>query len=105
MLAVELLRKNERMPDSLAFFAADVLEGKRKRPTKRGPDKYSKWERDYRLYRTIQEIVKAFGLAHYTNNELSEKMTAAEIVSQATGIKTAALITIYKRFHRDLGGK
>lgn len=102
-LAIDSLYRNERLPDWLAIFAADVLSGKKKRPTKRGVDKYSNWERDYKLWRATQEVAKAFGLQHYTNNELSEPTTAAEIVCQAAGCKVDVVITAYKKFTRNMG--
>jgi hypothetical protein len=40
LLAASFLRDAGRMPEWLATFAADVLEGKRKRPTRRGTDNY-----------------------------------------------------------------
>ncbi|MFZ5620355.1 MAG: hypothetical protein ACOY5W_04960 [Pseudomonadota bacterium] len=67
-VAAKLLRTNERLPAELATFAADKLEGKRKRPTKRGSDKYDNWERDYKYWRAIQEVAKAFNLPRYSNN-------------------------------------
>jgi len=93
------------LPQFLASFAADVLLGKRKRPTKRGPDKYLNFGRDYKLWRATQEVAKAFGLPHYTNNELSDKTTAAEIVSRATGCKPDVVITAYKKFGHSCGAK
>jgi hypothetical protein len=122
MLAADGLSRNERLPEWLAAFAADVLSGKRKRPTKRGPDKYGNWERDYKLWRATQEVAKAFGLQRYSNNELSKKTTAAEIlssagacsdtnelskkttaaeiVSRAAGCEADVVITAYKKFNK-----
>jgi len=93
------------MPIWLANFAADVLEGKRTRPSKRGPDKDKYWERDYSLYRATREVGRVFKLPHYTNNELSEKITAAEIVSQAFGCKTDVVIRAYRKFRVPAGDK
>ncbi|MBI5461957.1 MAG: hypothetical protein HY941_07205 [Gammaproteobacteria bacterium] len=104
-VAAKLLRKNERLPPELATFAADVLEGKTKRPTKRGSDKYDNWERDYKYWMATQEVAKAFDLPHYSNNELSGKTTAAHIVSQAAGCKIHEVITAYKKFNRSMGVK
>jgi hypothetical protein len=105
MLAADGLSRNERLPDWLAAFAADVLSGKRKRPTKRGPDEYGNWERDYKLWRATQEVAKAFGLQHYSNNELSTQTTAAEIVSRAADCKADVVITAYKKFSRIMGAE
>ncbi|MFZ5620867.1 MAG: hypothetical protein ACOY5W_07585, partial [Pseudomonadota bacterium] len=40
-----------------------------------------------------------------SNNELSGKTTAAEIVSQAAGCKLYEVITAYKEFNRRMGVK
>ena len=103
MIAAGLMRENERLPDWLATFAADVLEGKRKRPTKRGADKYKNWPRDYSLWRAVDEVASKFNLPKYTNNELSRKPTAADIVAEAARLKVGAVITAYKSFSK--GGK
>lgn len=101
--AADILSRNERMPEWLAAFAADVLLGKRKRPTKRGPQEFGNWERDYKLWRATQEVAKAFGLPHYSNNELSKQITAAEIVSRAEGCSLDVVITAYKKYARKWG--
>ena len=105
MLAADGLSRNERLPEWLAAFAADVLSGKRKRPTKRGPDEYGNWERDYKLWRATQEVAKAFDLQHYSNNELSAQTTAAEIVCRAAGCNADVVITAYKKFTRIMGAE
>lgn len=98
--ASDMLRDNGRLPGWLASFAADVLEGKRKRPTKRGADKYKNWQRDYALCRTVHEVAKKFDLPMYNNNELSNKTTAAETVSVAVDFKLDVVITACKKFKR-----
>ena len=103
MIAAGLMRENERLPDWLASFAADVLEGKRKRPTKRGADKYKNWPRDYSLWRAVDEVASKFNLPKYTNNELSRKPTAAGIVAEAARLNVDVVITAYKSFSK--GGK
>lgn len=101
--AADALSRNERMPEWLAKFAADVLLGKRKRPTKRGPQEFGNWERDYKMWRATQEVAKAFGLQHYSNNELSKQMTAAELVSRAEGCSLDVVVTAYKKCARKWG--
>jgi hypothetical protein len=103
MLAAGLMRENERLPDWLASFAADVLAGKQKRPTKRGADKYKNWQRDYSLWRAVDNVANNFDLPKYTNNELSNKTTSATIVAKAAGLNVDVVITAYKRFNQ--GGK
>lgn len=100
MLAAGLMRENERLPDWLASFAADVLEGRRKRPTKRGADRYKNWRRDYSLWRAVDEVACKFQLPRYTNDELSSKPTAAGIVAEAAGLNVDVVITAYKVFSR-----
>lgn len=103
MLAAGMMRENEMLPDWLASFAADVLEGKRKRPTRRGADKYKNWRRDYSLWRAVNEVAGKFSLPKYTNNELSENPTAAGIVAEGAGLNVDVVITAYKTFNK--GGK
>jgi len=96
-LAAGFQRSKYRVPDFLAAFAADVLEGKRKRPTKRGADPYAKYRRNYALFEATEAVAKEFDLPCYSNNELSEKTTAAEIVSMAEHCTTDIVVTAYKK--------
>lgn len=84
-LSVDILRSGDRMPIFYASFAADVLEGKRVRPTKRGVDPYKNWVPDFNLWRAAEEVKEKYGFPLYTNNELAKKVTAAEIVSRGSG--------------------
>ena len=101
MMAANLLRNGERLPDWLAGFAADVLQGKRTRPTQRGPDPYANWVRDYSVARAVLEVSSRFNLPQYTNNELSNKVTAAQIVAEAGGL---SLEVVHKAI-RKFGGR
>jgi len=101
-LAAGLMRENERLPDWLASFAADVLEGKRKRPTRRGADKYKNWQRDYSLKRIVDIVASKFDLPKYSNNELSSKPTAAGIVAKAVELNMDVVITAYKKFSKGV---
>jgi hypothetical protein len=105
ILAAEGLYQGDALPDWLATFAADVLTGKRVRPTRRGADKYRNFERDYGLWRTALEVAKRFNLPLYTNNELSTKTTAAEVVGKAANLKVAIVTTAIKKFNRISGEK
>ncbi|MDR4521540.1 MAG: hypothetical protein R3E36_13290 [Nitrosomonas sp.] len=100
-LAASLLREDERLPEFLAVFIADVLEGKRKRPTKRGSDKYTNWIRNYELYRAVKEVASKYKLPHYTNNELSEKPTAAGIVAKASGYGADVIVKAFTKFQNS----
>ena len=75
------------------------------RPTRRGADKYRNFERDYGLWRTALEVAKRFNLPLYTNNELSTKTTAAEVVGKAANLKVAIVTTAIKKFNRISGEK
>lgn len=99
-LASSLLREGERLPEFLAKFTADVLEGKRKRPTKRGTDKYANWARDYALCRAVKEVAKKYELQHYSNNELSEGITAAGIVAKASGHGVDVIVKAFVKFKK-----
>jgi hypothetical protein len=46
----------------------------------------------------VEGLVKYFKLPKYTNNEHSEKTTAADIVSEVSGLSVATVINILKRF-------
>lgn len=102
---VSQLRKGNKIPHpDLALFVADVLEGKRKRPTKRGRDERINEKRDYKLARTVEEVAARFTLPRYTNNELSNKTTAAEIVSEVVGVNLDVVITACKKYRRMMVG-
>lgn len=92
------LRAGLELPDWLAIFTADVLEGKRKRPTKRGKDKYDYWERDFKLMLTAKEVAKRFDMPLYTNNESSSKTTAAYITAKAAKVGVDVVKNAIKRF-------
>ena len=96
--AAAMLREGERLPDWLAVFAADVLEGKRTRPTKRGPDPYASWMRDYAVARAVLEVSARFGLPQYTKNELSNKITAAQIVSETAHLSLDVVHKAIQKF-------
>ncbi len=98
-VAVDELRDKRRLPDWLADFVADILEGKRKRPTKRGPDPYTNWPRDYVLSRAVEEVAKRFSLPLYADNELWDGMTAAKIVAEAAGESLEIVHKAYKKHH------
>ena len=102
-LAADSLRQGEGMPGWLATFAANVLEGKRKRPTKRGRDRYSNWQRDYKLWSATQEVARVFSMPAYTNNELSKKPTAAHAVSLAARCPIDVVVLACRRFNPGRG--
>jgi len=104
VVAANLIREGSPIPDWLSGFAADVLIGKVKRPRQRAEDPF-KVSRDFGFWRTSLEVAKRYKLPLYTNNELSEKTTAAEIVSQAAGCKVDVVVQAIKKSRRKFGGK
>ncbi len=100
VVAADLLYQGKMLPKWLADFTADVISGKKKRPTKRGPDKYVNWERDYKLWRATQEVAKKFNLPLYSSPGRLESTTAAEIVSLAANCNVDVVIAAYKKFTR-----
>lgn len=103
-LAAQELRRFD--PDSccvpiqpwLAQFAADVLEGKRKRPTKRGPDKYGNFSRNYCYARAVSAVAERFEIPKYATGEPLNKPTAAEVIAEAAGCKPDTVINAVKSF-------
>jgi hypothetical protein len=103
-VAADMIRDGKPLPKWAASFVADVLQGKRKRPTKRG--KKSKGEnllRDYALGRAVHEVKSKFDLAAYNNNDLSSKEAAADIVAKAAGVSLDVAKNAYRKFG-DGGG-
>lgn len=96
--AAAMLRDGVRLPSWLAAFVADVLQGKQTRPTKRGPDPYANWMRDYAVARAVLEVSSHFGLPQYTNNELSNKITAAQIVSETAHLSLDVVHKAIQKF-------
>ena len=96
--AAAMLRDGARLPDWLAVFAADVLQGKRTRPTKSGPDPYANWMRNYAVARAVLEVSSRFDLPQYTKNELSNKVTAAQIVSETAHLSLDVVHKAIQKF-------
>ena len=89
--AANLLRKGLRIPHELAKFAADVLEGKRSRPTKRGPDPYRDYIRNTELSFAVEAVVQMFSIARYAKgNTINEN--AADAVSEAAKCTVSTVI-------------
>jgi hypothetical protein len=80
--AAGLLREGQPIPNKLAKFAADVLEGKRSGPTKRGPDPHRDFIRNVKLSLAVEAVVQKFGFARYANGNTNNQ-TAVDAVSEA----------------------
>jgi len=104
ILAANQIRESGALPDWLAHFAADVLSGKVKRPRKKAED-FEKTRRDFVFWRVSLEVAERYQLPLYTNNELSDKTTAAEIVGQASGCTVDVVVQAIKKSQRKFGGR
>jgi len=82
--AATLLRQGTPMGPEIAHYVADFLDGKRQRPTQKGPKPFGQHLRDLWLAGAARALAKEFSLPLYTNNELATIKTAAEIVSAAS---------------------
>jgi hypothetical protein len=89
--AAELLRQGGRLPAELAKFTADVLEGKRTRPTKPGPDPDRDYLRNIKLNFVVEAVVQKFDIPRYAKGNPTNKTavdagseTAVDAVSEAT---------------------
>ena len=56
-IAQQELRSSKPLSPELAEWVADVLEGKHKRPAKRGPDRHANLLRDWRVVAAVQVLV------------------------------------------------
>jgi hypothetical protein len=83
IVAAGFLRKGKRLPAELAKFAADVLEGKRTRPTKPGPDPDRDYLRNIKLNFVVEAVVQKFDIPRYAKGNPTNK-TAVDAVSEAT---------------------
>ena len=94
------------MPVWLAAFLADVLEGKRKRPTKRGPPASKNEKRDWALWRAVAEVGLRFGYGAYHGGPYASKTpTAVEIVAEAADMSAGTVADIYKALAALHGGQ
>ena len=105
LVAASSLREGSPLPGKIAHYAADVLQGKRSRPSKRGRSSDDTYLRDYRLNTCAREVSAQFGLQLYTNNELATRDTAATITSEASAhakhvrtVSTDVVINAIRRF-------
>jgi hypothetical protein len=84
IVAAGFLRKGKRLPAELAKFAADVLEGKRTRPTKPGPDPDRHYHRNIKLFFIVEAVAQKFDIPRYAKGNTTNK-TAVDAVSEAAG--------------------
>ena len=90
--AAELLREGRWLSAELAKFTADVLEGKRTRPTKPGPDPDRDYLRNIKLNFVVEAVAQKFDIPRYAKGNPTNKTavdagseTAVDAVSKAAG--------------------
>lgn len=79
--AAQILREGRRLPPEFTIFTADVLEGKIRRPTKRGPDPNRDWIRNFALSFATEAVSTKFGIARYESGNTNNR-TAANAVGE-----------------------
>ncbi len=82
-LPAACLQADQQMPANLAGFAADAMDGTRRRPTRRGPQP----RRAGRVNRLalgllVERVARRFGMTRYNNNN-QDALTAAKAVTAA----------------------
>jgi hypothetical protein len=97
----DTLRSGKKLNPWGEQFVADALENKGtgKRPKgKPGPDKRKNQLRDYTLWRCTEEVAKRYGLGRYSKGSLT-KITASEIIAEATGYSVDIVIEAFRKFN------
>lgn len=89
--SAQLIRDGQALPLNLANFVADVLEKKRSRPTKHGPDPYRDFIRNVKLSFIVEAIVYKFGIARYVTGHASGE-TAVDSLSKASKFSVNTVI-------------
>ena len=91
MSVAQQLLEGQPVLHKFAEFAADVLEGKRSRPTKPGPDPYRDYLRNIKLNFVVEAVTQKFDIPRYAKGNPTNKTavdagseTAVDAVSEAT---------------------
>jgi hypothetical protein len=82
MIVAEQIREGGPVLHKFAEFAADVLEGKRSRPTKPGPDPYRDYGRNIKLFFVVEAVTQKFDIPRYAKGNTTNE-TAVDAVSEA----------------------
>jgi hypothetical protein len=92
MILAQQIREGQPVLHKFAEFAADVLEGKRSRPTKPGPDPYRDYLRNIKLNFVVEAVAQKFDIPRYAKGNPTNKTavdagseTAVDAVSEAAG--------------------
>lgn len=108
-VCASMVRQHEPLPDFLAQFAADFLDGSRARPKVRGHDPLKAYEQDFLITRAINALVSKLGVPRYTNSETAAKLTASQLVAEHLRKTDAQIKGAYRRekarAKKDRGGK
>jgi hypothetical protein len=91
MIVAQQIREGQPVLHKFAKFTADVLEGKRSRPTKPGPDPYRDYLRNIKLNFVVEAVAQKFDIPRYAKGNPTNKTavdagseTAVDAVSEAT---------------------
>lgn len=103
LMAAECLREGVPIPKELAGYAADVLEGLRSPPARRGRPQGPGLLRDLKLLTACLELSQQHSLPLFSNNKLLKAVTAAEVVSMASGVSLEAVKQAIRRARSFLG--
>ena len=103
LLAADSLRKGIPIPREVAGYVADVLEGLRSPPARRGRPQGPGLLRDLRLLTACLGLSQRHSLPLFSNNELLKAVTAAEVVSMASGVSLEAVKQAIRRARSFLG--
>ena len=103
LLAAESLREGVPIPKEIAGYAADVLEGLRSPSVRRGRHPGPGLLRDLRLLTACLGLSQRHSLPLFSNNELLKAVTAAEVVSMASGVSVEAVKQAIRRARSFLG--
>ena len=90
-VASDLKRSGLSLPDSLAWWLAEVVGGKRRRPSKKTMGTYL---RDYGLARMVLHLSQLF-VVKPTRNDATETLSACDLVADALGYDYKTIVKAY----------
>lgn len=105
------LRTAKPLPEDIANYAADFLEGKVKVQRYRGRSPNDNFLRDVKLHYAASKIAHDFELPLYSNNEATNQLSSADVISaasqSASGFRRVSkdvVIRAIKKFDWQIGG-
>lgn len=93
-LAMSALRDRAELPSLLAFWIADVLDGNRKPPARRGTHPLANWYRDWQICEDVQKLVEEEGMMA-TRNPASPPSSACDRIAAERGMTYQAVAKIW----------